>query len=46
MRDELRVQAYLDERFASRPADLAEWIATLRQRAGIRQPPGATWPAL
>jgi hypothetical protein len=36
MRDDLRVQAYLDERFAGRPADLAGWIATLRQRAGIR----------
>jgi hypothetical protein len=36
MRDDLRVQAYLDERFAGRPADLTSWIATLRQRAGIR----------
>ncbi len=36
MRDDLRVQAYLDERFAGRPADLAAWIATLRQRAGLR----------
>jgi hypothetical protein len=36
MRDGLRVQAYLDERFAGRAADLAGWIATLRQRAGIR----------
>jgi hypothetical protein len=36
MRDDLRVQAYLDERFAGRPTDLANWIATLRQRAGIR----------
>ena len=36
LRDDLRVQAYLDERFAGRPADLAAWIATLRQRAGVR----------
>ena len=36
MRDDLRVQAYLAERFAARPADLDGWIKTLRQRAGIR----------
>jgi hypothetical protein len=36
MRDDLRVQAYLDERFAGRPTEIAGWITTLRQRAGIR----------
>jgi hypothetical protein len=35
MRDDLRVQAYLDQRFAGRPTEVAAWIATLRQRAGI-----------
>jgi hypothetical protein len=35
MRDDLRIQTYLDQRFAGRSTDIAAWIGTLRQRAGI-----------
>ena len=36
LRDDLRIQAYVDERFGGRAADFDGWIKTLRQRAGIR----------
>ena len=36
LRDDLRLQAYLDDRFAGRTTDIAAWITTLRQRAGIK----------
>lgn len=36
LRDDLRIQAYIDGRFAGRSADLANWIDTLRQRAGLK----------
>jgi hypothetical protein len=36
LRDDVRIQSYLSERFAGRPADLAGWLEVLRQRAGIR----------
>jgi hypothetical protein len=38
LRDDLRIEAYLSERFAAstdRTGDLAKWIAVLRQRAGL-----------
>jgi hypothetical protein len=37
IRDEVRLQTYLNVRFAGRQTDLANWIVTLRQRAGIRE---------
>jgi hypothetical protein len=39
LRDDLRLQSYLDQRFvsaATRSADLAAWIAELRKRAGLK----------
>jgi hypothetical protein len=36
LRDDLRIQTYLADRFGARQADLGAWIATLRQRAGLR----------
>ena len=36
LRDDLRMQTYLDERFSTRSADFTNWIAALRQRAGLR----------
>jgi hypothetical protein len=39
LRDDLRLQTYLDERFgtsSNRPAALAAWVGMLRQRAGLR----------
>lgn len=36
MRDDLRIQTYINDRFGGRQADVAVWIAGLRQRAGIR----------
>jgi len=43
IRDDLRIQAYLDERFASpeaerRNATIADWLAGLRRRADITRP--------
>jgi parvulin-like peptidyl-prolyl isomerase len=43
IRDDLRIQAYLDERFASpeaerRNAMIADWLAGLRRRADITRP--------
>ncbi len=38
-RDDLRIQAYLDERFGSsagRTGQITSWIGVLRQRAGIK----------
>ena len=35
-RDDLRLQTYLSERFAGRASDVAVWIVTLRQRAGLK----------
>jgi hypothetical protein len=37
IRDDVRLQTYLNVRFAGRQTDLANWIVTLRQRAGIRE---------
>ena len=36
LRDDLRLQQYLEGRFGSRTADQAAWVATLRQRAGLK----------
>lgn len=36
IQDDLRMQAYITERFAGRPGDVAAWVSTLRQRAGLR----------
>jgi hypothetical protein len=36
LRDDLRIEAYLADRFGGRSADLASWISVLRQRAGLQ----------
>jgi hypothetical protein len=36
LRDDLKLQLYLDQRFNGRQAEVAGWVASLRQRAGIR----------
>jgi len=39
LRDDLRLEVYLDERFgtsSNRPAAISAWVGMLRQRAGIR----------
>lgn len=36
LKDDLRVQAYVSDRFGGRQADFASWVSTLRQRAGLR----------
>jgi hypothetical protein len=39
LRDDLRLQAYLDERFgtsSNRPTAIAAWVGMLRRRAGLR----------
>lgn len=36
LRDDLRLDAYVAERFGSRPADQANWLGVLRQRAGLQ----------
>jgi hypothetical protein len=36
LRDDVKLRAYLDERFSGRPADMTRWVGSLRQRAGIR----------
>lgn len=41
LRDDLRIETYLDQRFSSksnRSRDVAAWIAELRQRAGLKEP--------
>lgn len=35
LRDDLRLEAYIAERFGGRPADVANWLGVLRQRAGL-----------
>jgi hypothetical protein len=36
LRDDLRIQAYLKERFGGRQGDIDNWVAVLRQRAGVK----------
>ena len=36
IRDELRIQTYLGNRFGDRSAERESWVAMLRERAGIR----------
>jgi len=35
LRDDVRIQSYIAERFAGHTGDLANWLDVLRQRAGI-----------
>ena len=36
LRDDVRIQTYVDERFGGRANEVASWLAALRQRAAIR----------
>jgi hypothetical protein len=36
LRDDLRIESYIADRFGGRPADLASWLSVLRQRAGLQ----------
>jgi hypothetical protein len=36
LKDDLRLQTYVSDRFGGRAADFAGWVSTLRQRAGLR----------
>lgn len=36
LKDDLRLEAYIADRFGGRQGEVAGWVATLRQRAGLR----------
>jgi hypothetical protein len=36
LRDDLRLQTYLGERFGGRQAEIDSWLSVLRQRAGLK----------
>jgi len=36
LRDDLRLQTYLSERFGGRDAEIDSWLSVLRQRAGLK----------
>jgi hypothetical protein len=36
LRDDVRIEAYMSDRFGGRPGDLDSWISVLRQRAGLQ----------